>query len=149
MVRKEDLQDDLKEAMRSGENLRRDTIRMALTAIKFAEVEKRGPLDENAILSVLQKEAKVQHEAIDDAKKAEREDLIEILNAKLEIIESYLPEPMTEDEVTKLAQDIINEIDAKTPQDMGKVMKDLIPRVQGRMDGKVVSQIVRSLLLEE
>jgi uncharacterized protein YqeY len=146
MVLKEDLQNELKSAIRSGDNLRRDTLRMALTAIKLAEVEKRGPLDKDAVLSVLQKEAKVQQEAIEDAEKAGREDLIKNLNAALKIIETYLPEPLTEEEVTQLAQDAITEVGAETPQDMGKVMGSLMPRIKGRMDGKIVSQIVRTLL---
>jgi uncharacterized protein YqeY len=149
MVLKEDLQNELKQAIRSGDHLRRDTLRMVLAAIKLAEVEKRGSLDQNGILSVLQKEVKVQHEAIEDAKKAGREDLIKNLNARLEILETYLPEPLSEEEVKQLAQDVIREVNAQKPQDMGKVMKVLMPRVQGRIDGKIVNQIVRSLLLEE
>jgi uncharacterized protein YqeY len=149
MVLKEDLQAELKQAIRSGDHLRRDTIRMVLAAIKLAEVEKRGSLDQNAILSVFQKEVKVQQEAIEDAQKAGREDLINTMNAKLKILETYLPEPLSEDEVRHLAQDVIEEINAQTPQDMGNVMKALMPRVQGRIDGKIVNQIVRSLLLKE
>jgi uncharacterized protein YqeY len=149
MVLKEDLQAELKQAIRSGDHLRRDTIRMVLAAIKLTEVENRGALDQAAVTSVLQKEVKVQHEAIEDAKKAGREDLIENINAKLKILETYLPEPLSEGEVTQLAQDVIDEIGAQTPKDMGNVMKILMPRVQGRIDGKMVNQIVRSLLSEE
>lgn len=146
MVLKEDLQNELKDAIRSGDNLKRDTLRMALTAIKLAEVEKRGPLDETAILTVLQKEAKVQQESIEDAQKAGREDLTKHFNGVLEILKTYLPEPLTEEEVRQLAQDVIKEVGGESPQDMGKVMGVLIPRIKGRMDGKIVSQIVRSLL---
>lgn len=146
MVRKETLQSEMQDAIRSGDSLRKDTLRLALSAIKLAEVEKREPLDENGILTVLQKEAKVRHEAISDAKMAEREDLLEELYGGLKIIESYLPQPLTEEEVTQLAQEAINESGATTPKEMGQVMKVLMPRVQGRSDGKVVSNIVRSLL---
>lgn len=149
MVLKEDLQTELKQTMRSGDHLRRDTIRMVLAAIKLAEVENRGPLDQAGVTSVLQKEVKVQHEAIEDAKKAGREDLIETANARLKILETYLPEPLSEEEVTQLAQNVIEEIGAQTPQEMGQVMKILMPRVQGRIDGKIVNHIVRSLLSEE
>jgi uncharacterized protein YqeY len=146
MVLKEDLQNDLQNAIRSGDNLKRDTLRMALTAIKLAEVEKRGPLDEAATISVLQKEAKVQQEAIEDAQKAGREDLIKQFRSILKILETYLPEPLTEEVVMQLAKDAILEVGGETPQDMGKVMGVLMPRIQGRMDGKKVSQIVRNLL---
>jgi uncharacterized protein YqeY len=149
MVLKEDLQNELKQTMRSGDHLRRDTIRMILTGIKLTEVEKRRPLDPNEIIAVIQKEVKVQHEAIEDAEKAGREDLLLTIRARLEILESYLPAPLSEEEVTKLAQDVVEEINAQTPQDLGKVMKALMPRVQGRIDGKIVNQIVRSLLLKE
>ena len=149
MVLKEDLQTELKQTMRTGDHLRRDTIRMVLAAIKLAEVENRGPLDQAAITSVFQKEVKVQHEAIEDAKKAGRQDLIETANARLKILETYLPEPLSEEEVTQLAQNVIEEIGAQTPKEMGQVMKVLMPRVQGRIDGKIVNQIVRSLLSEE
>lgn len=149
MVRKEDFQSELHEALRSGDTLRRDTLRMALTAIKLEEVKKRGPLDEGDIISVLQKEAKVRHEAINDAKKAGRNDLLDDLYGSLKILEAYLPQPLTEEEVTQLAKEAIKETGAETAKEIGQVMKVLIPRIQGRMDGKVVNQIVRSLLLTD
>jgi uncharacterized protein YqeY len=149
MIRKEDLQSELQDAIRSRDSLKKDTLRLALSAIKLAEVEKREPLDEGGILSVLQKEAKVRHEAIDEAKTAGREDLLDELYGGLKIIESYLPQPLTDEEVTQLAQEAITEIGAQSPKEMGQVMKTVMPRVQGRADGKVVSEIVRSLLLAE
>jgi uncharacterized protein YqeY len=146
MVRKEDLQSELQDAIRSGDSLKKDTLRLALSAIKLVEVEKRGPLDEGGILSVLQKEAKVRHESIEEAKIAGREDLLDDLHASLRIIESYLPQPLTEEEVIQLAQEAISETGAESPKEMGQVMKVLMPRIQGRADGKMVSGIVRSLL---
>jgi uncharacterized protein YqeY len=146
MVRKEDLQSELQDAIRSGDSLKKDTLRLALSAIKLVEVEKRGPLDEDGILSVLQKEAKVRHESIEEAKIAGREDLLDDLHASLRIIESYLPQPLTEEQVIQLAQEAISETGAESPKEMGQVMKVLMPRIQGRADGKMVSGIVRSLL---
>lgn len=146
MVQKEALQSELHEAIRSGDSLRKDTLRLALSAIKLAEVENRGPLDEGGIISVLQKEVKIRHEAIVDAKKAGREDLLEGLYGGLEILETYLPQPLSEEEVTRLVKEAIDESGASTQKEMGQVMKVLMPRVQGRADGKVVSNIVRSLL---
>jgi len=149
MVLKSELQSELHKAMRSGDHLRRETLRLVLSSIKLAEVEKRGPLDESAMLSVLQKEVKIHQEAIEDARKAGRQDMIETLIAGQKIIESYLPEPLSQEEVTKMAEEVIIEVQAQSPQDMGNVMKVLMPRVQGRVDGKIVNQIVRSLLLKE
>jgi uncharacterized protein YqeY len=149
MIRKEDLQSEMKEALRSGDKTRLDTIRLLLSAIKLVEVEKQELLDESALLSVIQKEVKMRHESISDARKAGREDLIHELEKELQILQEYLPEPLNEEDLKGLAQDAILETGAQTPQDMGKVMNALMPRVQGRADGKTVSQIVRTLLLKE
>ena len=149
MVQKEALQSELHEAIKAGDALRKDTLRLALTAIKLAEVEKLGPLDESGVLAVLQKEAKVRHEAISDAKKAGRDDLLDELYAGLDILEAYLPQPLSEKEVTQLAKEAITETGASDVKGMGQVMKVLMPRVQGRADGKVVSNIVRALLQPE
>jgi uncharacterized protein YqeY len=149
MLRKEDLQNEMKEALRSGDKVRLETLRLALSAIKLAEVDKRKSLDEMELLSVLQKEVKMRHESISDAKKAGREDLIPVIEKELQILGEHLPEPLSEEELKGLAEEVILEMGAKSPQDMGKVMSALMPRVQGHADGKTVSQIVRSLLLKE
>ena len=149
MVQKEALQSELQEAIKAGDALRKDTLRLALTAIKLAEVETRGPLDEHAVRAVLQKEAKVRHEAISDAKKAGRDDLLDNLYAGLEILEGYLPQPLSDEEVTQIVKEAITETGVSDLKGMGQVMKVVMPRIQGRADGKVVSNIVRALLQPE
>ncbi len=146
MLTKESLQSDLKDAMRAGDDVRKRTLRMALAAIKLAEVERRGELDEGSLLAILQKEVKTRRESIEEAKRAGREDLIQALEAELAILHAYLPQPLTEDELRDLAQQAIQESGASDPKEMGKVMKVLMPRVQGRADGKTVSALVRELL---
>ena len=149
MPNKETLQNDLKEAIRSGDKIRRATLRMVLSAIKLAEVEKQRELDEIDLLSIFQKEVKSRHETIADAERAGRPELISDLESELSILESYMPEPLSEEEIKKIAMDIIEETNAQGPQDMGKVMKNLMPRIQNRSDGSTVSGIVRSLLTKE
>ncbi len=146
MLTKESLQSDLKDAMRAGDDVRKRTLRMALAAIKLAEVERRGALDEGALLAILQKEVKTRRESIEEAKRAGREDLIQALEAELATLQAYLPQPLAEDELRELVQRAIQESGASDPKEMGKVMRVLMPRVQGRADGKTVSALVRELL---
>lgn len=137
---------DLKDAMRSGDDVRKRTLRMVLSAIKLAEVEKRGELDEAATIAVLQKEVKARHETIQDAERAARPDLAEAAQAELAVLQAYLPQPLSEDELTRLVRQAIEETGATTPAEQGKVMKVLMPRVQGRADGKAVSERVHQQL---
>jgi uncharacterized protein YqeY len=146
MPTKAELEAQLKEAMRSGDALRKRTLRMILAAIKLAEVERRGPLDEPALLGVLQKEARTRQEAIADAERAGRPDLLSDYREELAFVESFLPRSLTPDELEALAKKTIAEVGASAPGDMGRVMRALMPQVQGRADGKAVSDLVRSLL---
>ena len=149
MNTKEKLTEALKDAMRAKDNQRKSTLRGALAAIKLAEVEKREDLEETAMLSLVQKEVKLRRETIADAEKAERPDLIEAAQAEIAILEVFLPEALTPEEVEKLVIEAIAETGAETPKEMGNVMKVLIPRIQGRADGKMVSNIVRQRLQQE
>lgn len=146
MLTKQVLEADLKDALRSGDEVRKRTLRMILSAAKLAEVERRGPLDELGLLAVLQKEARVRQEAIADAERAQRPDLVEAAQAELRVVESYLPRPLTAEELEVLARQAIAEAGASTVADMGRVMKALMPKVQGRADGKAASELVRQLL---
>ena len=146
MSTKTELQDDLKKAMKANDDLRKRTLRMALTSIKLAEVEERGELDENAVLAILQREVKAHREAFDEARQANRPDLEAEAEAEIEVLEKYLPQPLTEVELEDLAQQVIDEVGAASPREMGQVMKVLMPRLQGRATGQEASQAVRKLL---
>jgi uncharacterized protein YqeY len=146
METKQKLESALKEAMRANDAVRKTTIRMALSNIKLAEVEKGSPLEDNAILGILQKEIKGRREAISDAEKANRPDLIASAEAEIAVLNEFLPKQLTPEELTALASAAIQEVGASTPADMGKVMKVLMPRVQGRIAGDQVSQILKQLL---
>ena len=146
MDTKSKLTQDLKDAMRAKDPLRKNTVRMALAAIKNAEIAKKGDLEEPAILAILQKEVKSRKETIEGAEKAGRDDLITEAKAEIALLETFLPTELTTKELETLVQDAIHESGAATPKEMGKVMQLLMPKVQGRADGKVVSQMVRNLL---
>jgi uncharacterized protein YqeY len=143
---KETLTNDLKTAMRSGDRMRRDTLRMILAAIKQVEVDQRTALDDRATLALLQKEAKKRQETIADFAQAGRSEEAEGERAELAIISEYLPAQATEEEITALATRLIQERELSGSQAIGPVMKELMQELQGRADGRVVNQIVRRLL---
>jgi uncharacterized protein YqeY len=146
MAARADLQSDLKQAMRSSDEVRKRTLRMVLSAIKLAEVEKRGALDEAAIAGIIRKEIKMRQEAIEEAQHAGRQDLVHASAAEVTVLESYLPKAIGPAELEALVRQAIADTGATDPQDMGKVMKVLVPRVEGRAEGKQLSALVRDLL---
>lgn len=135
--------------MRKGNSIMRDTLRMILTGVKLAEVEKGEKLDDSAILSLLQKELKLRQETIHEAEKGNRNDIIEATNSEIRVIESYLPKQMPENEVLEIAKKIISQTNAVEMKDMGRVMKEMIPLIQGKASNDVISKIVRNLLTKE
>ncbi len=143
---KTNLENDLKDAMRSSDEVKRRTLRMVLSAIKLAEIEKSGKLEEAALLSILQKEIKSRKEAIAEAERAHRSDLIQENLAEIHILEAYLPKQMEESELRTIVQATIQELGATSPADMGKVIKAVLPKIQGRAPNDKVSLMVRQLL---
>lgn len=136
----------LKEAMRSGDNIRKQNLRMIMSSLKLSEVEKGGALDEAGVLSVIQKELKSRQEALHEAQTANRPDLVERARADIAVIEEFLPKQLTVEELTTVVTETITEVGASGPRDMGKVMKAVMAKVQGRAAGDQVSQIVRKQL---
>lgn len=149
MSKKKDFEQALKEAMRAKDSLRKSTLRGVLTAIKEAEVREQSDLDDTAILAILQKEVKSRQESIADAERAGRDDLIKSAQAETAVLEEYLPEAISDEELEALVIEAITEVGASTPGDMGKVMKLILPRIEGRADGGKVSQVVRQKLQGE
>ena len=143
---KTQLNDSMKDAMRAKDEVRLRTVRMVNPAIKQAEVDKQTSLDEAAVMSLIQKEIKNRREALEEAKKAERADLIADNEAEIKVLEAFLPKAMPADELRKLAQAAIAETGAASSTDMGKVMKVLMPKVAGRAAGDQVSAVVKELL---
>lgn len=146
MATKSELENDLKDAMRAGDDLRKRTLRMALSAIRLAEVEKGAALDEAAVIAILQKEVKSRQESIAEAQRAARSDLEAASQAEVGVLESYLPKQLSPDELEALARQAIAETGATSPREMGQVMKALMPKLQGRATGDQASQAVRKLL---
>jgi uncharacterized protein len=146
---KNQLNDAMKQAMRANDDVARRTTRMALAAIKQSEVDKRTSLDDTAVIALLQKEIKNRREAIEEAKKANRADLVAENEAEIKVLEGFLPKAMDADELRALAKAAVVEAGASTQADMGKVMKALMPRVAGRAAGDQVSAVVKELLTRQ
>jgi hypothetical protein len=143
---REQLESALKDALRAGDDLRKRTLRMALSAIRFAEIERGQPLDENQAQSILQKEVKSRQEAIAEAQHAGRPDLEAAAKDEIAVLEAFLPEQLSQAELEDLAHQAIAETGATSIKEMGQVMKVLLPRLAGRAPGDQASQAVRKLL---
>ena len=143
---REQLQADVKEAMRSGETSRRDTLRSLLAAIKQAEIDGQTTLDEAGLQAVVKKQAKQRRESIADYKKAGRDDLIAKEADELAIIETYLPQMMSREEVEVIAAKVIAELNVTDIKGMGQVMGRLMGQLKGKADGGMVNAVVRDLL---
>ena len=146
MTIKTQLNDSMKDAMKSGDEVRKRTVRMVLAAVKQVEVDKRIELDEMAIMALLQKEIKNRRESLEEAKKANRADLIADNEAEIKVLEVFLPKAMPAEELRSLAQAAVAETGATGPADMGKVMKIVMAKVAGRAANDMVSAAVRELL---
>lgn len=143
---KEKLQEALKEAMRAGDTRRKKTLRMALAEIKNKEINKGEELTESEMLNVLHKEEKSRRETIEGAEQAQRPELIAEAEAEIDILQEFLPQPLNEDELRKVVEEVISEVGAESMADMGKVMGALMPKIRGRADGKEANEMVRDIL---
>ena len=146
MELKTKVENDLKDAMRASNDVKRRTLRMVLASSKMAEIEKGSPLDDQAMMAIIQKEIKSRRESIQEAQKANRTDLESAALAEISVLETYLPTPFTEAELQDLVKSVISEIGAASPTDMGRVIKAIMPRVQGRAAGDKISQAVKAAL---
>jgi len=146
MTLKAQLNDSVKDAMKSGDEVRKRTVRMVLAAVKQAEVDKRTELDDMAVMRLIQKEMKNRRESLEEAKKANRADLVEANEAEINVLQAFLPKAMPAEELRALAQAAITETGAASPADMGKVMKIVMAKVAGRAPNDMVSATVSELL---
>ena len=142
----EKLMADLHQALRDRDELRKSAIRMALAALKNARVDKNADLTDAEMVAVVQKEVRQRRDAIEEYRRGGREDLVAEELAGTEIIESYLPQMMSREEIAQMAQQAIAETGAASPKDMGQVMRVLMPRLQGKADGRIVSEVTKELL---
>jgi len=146
MNKKQEIQQALTTAMKARDEDTKRTLRLVLSSIRLAEVDEGGEISEDRILGILQKEVKTREDSIEEARKANREDLIEAAEREMVILDKYLPKQMTPEELSELVKGVIEEVGAENIQDMGKVMKELMPRLAGRASGQDASKAVRELL---
>jgi uncharacterized protein len=140
------MQAALKEAMLAKDNLRRDVLRMTISSFKQVEIDERRELSAEDVVTVLQREIKKRHDSIDEARKAGREDVATQEETELKMVEVFLPQQLSREQISALVQDAIRESGAASPKDMGRVMSVLMPKVKGLADGKLVNEVVREQL---
>ena len=138
--------EDYRAALRSGDKLKVSVIRLLMALIKNREVEKRGPLTDAEMMQAISSSCKQRQDSIEQYRQGGRQDLADKETAELHILQSYLPQPFTAEELEALVRAAIQEAQAASPKEMGKVMTLLMPKVTGRADGKVVSALVREML---
>ncbi len=143
---KEKLADDVKQALRQGDKLKVSCLRLLLAAVKNAEIARQTELNDTDVLGVIAKQAKQCRESIDAFKKGDRSDLVAQEEAEVAILEGYLPQQMTPQEISDTVSKVIAEVGAEGPGDMGRVMAKLMPQLKGRADGRQVNAIVSELL---
>ena len=148
MSLKEKLANDMKEAMKAREagKERLSVIRLVRGAIRQIEIDQKVDLDDEGILAVISKEVKQRRDSIEEFKKGGREDLVAQNEADVAILMEYLPAQLSEAEVKALVDEAVAAVGAKDPKDMGKVMKELMPKVKGKADGKLVNQLVKAAI---
>ncbi len=146
MTLKDRLLNDLKDAMKDKDRIRKDTIQLIRAAILQIEKDKHITLDDEGIAEVLAKELKSTRDALNEIEKSGRVDLIDKAKREIEIIQQYMPEQLTEEQVEAIVKEAIQETGALSAKDMGKVMKVVMPKVKGRSDGNLVNVIVKKLL---
>jgi uncharacterized protein YqeY len=142
----EQIQEDLKRSMKAKDGNRVSVLRFLLSAIKNREIEKKDSLDEEEVLAEITSSAKRRRESMEAFKEGGREDLVEKEEAELAILQEYLPEQLSPDEIRSVVQEVVDAVGASTAADLGKVMKELMPKLRGKADGKLVNDIVREIL---
>jgi uncharacterized protein YqeY len=146
MSLKEQLDADLRDAMRQGEQTRRDTIRLALSALRNAQIAAGHELTGDDTLAVLAKEAKQRRESIEEFRKANRSDLADKEEAELAVLSAYLPQAVSRDEIVAAARRVVQETGAGGAKDIGKVMPVLMQQFRGRAEGREINEVVREIL---
>ena len=144
MTLKQQLEQDLLDNMRKKDEIGRNTLRMIIAAIKLFEVEKNTPIDDQSLSNIIQKEIKIRRDSIIEFEKGKRDDLIESTNKEIAFLEKYLPKQLSDLEIEEIIKSTIAEVGAKTPSDMGKVMKAALPRLSGQASSDRVSRIVKN-----
>jgi uncharacterized protein YqeY len=140
------MEDDLKEAMKERDEERRDTLRLLIASLRGAEKDLMRPLSDDEELQVLQRERKKRNEAAEAFRNGGRDEQAAKEEAELAVLEEFMPEPLSDEELEEIVDDVIAEVGATNVRDLGRVMADVMPQVAGRADGSAVTQLVREKL---
>jgi uncharacterized protein YqeY len=146
MSLKEQLLEDMKNAMKDKDIVAKNTIQMARAAVLQIEKDNRITLDDDGVIEVIAKEVKKRRDVLPEYEKSGRQDLIDSLKAELDVLLKYLPQQLTEEELEVIVRQAVEETGAASPRDMGKVMQAVMPNVKGRADGKMINAIVKKIL---
>jgi uncharacterized protein YqeY len=138
--------EDIKLAMKSGDTVKRDTLRMLLSSVKNAANTKLAPLDESEVVAVVAKDVKRHMESIEAYEKGNRPDLVAKEKAEMVILQAYMPAQISREEITAVVKEIIAALGAKGPGDKGKVMQQVMPKLKGKAEGKDINEVVMQLL---
>jgi uncharacterized protein YqeY len=140
------IETELTEAMRARDAERRDALRLILSSLRSAEKDLQRPLTDDEELQVLQRERKRRQEAAEAFRAGDRDEQADAEERELELLQEFMPEPLAEDEIEEIIDNVIAEVGATSLRDLGRVMADVMPQVSGRADGSSVSQLVREKL---
>jgi uncharacterized protein YqeY len=143
---KSEIDQDIKEALKARNNLKLGVLRMLKSEIKYKEIDKGSELSDDEVISILSSSVKKRKETIEQFEKGRRDDLVSREKAELEVVRGYMPEQLTQDQLSRIIHLAIQGINATGPSDLGKVMKSIMPQVKGKADGKLINQMVASQL---
>lgn len=146
MSLKEQLLEDMKDAMKKKDTVRKNAIQMARAAILQTEKDNRITLDDDGVTDVIAKEVKKRRDVLPEYERSGREDLVRDLKVEIDTLMKYLPQQLTEEELEAIVRQTVEETGASSPRDMGRVMQAVMPKVRGRADGKIVNAIVKKIL---
>ncbi|MFI3209748.1 MAG: GatB/YqeY domain-containing protein [Peptostreptococcaceae bacterium] len=146
MSLKERLQEDLKSSMKNKETLRKSVITLIRAAIKQFEIDNRVELNDEEIIDIISKQLKQRNDALDEFKKADREDLVSETESEIKVLKEYLPQQLSEEELEVIVKETISEVGATSMKDMGKIMSVIQPKTKGRADGKLINKLVKANL---
>lgn len=137
---------DLKESLKGGNSIKSSVIRLLKSAVKYREIEKKAPLSDDEVIEVIMSGIKQRRDSIEQFSKGGRSDLVEKETTEIGILQAYLPQPLTDEELVDEVKAAMKEVGATSAKDMGKVMKAVMPRLKGRAEGTKVSSIVKELM---
>ncbi len=146
MSLKERLQEDLKSSMKNKETVKKSVITLIRASIKQYEVDNRVELDEEGIIDLISKQLKQRNDALEEFKKANRDDLVSETEAEIKVLKEYLPQQLSEEELNEIVKETISEVGATSMKDMGKIMSAIMPKTKGRADGKLINKLVQANL---